>query len=131
MSWTSSYSIWQQRITRVSFWLWVLWFVFFFLCFSLHKLFGKSIFFSRWNLFHMKSCGFNDSLDIHTFIRIYFPFNKCFDVVGMFSMFYAYIFMITPLQLSGRPKTAALHNFCQKEEALFLLSPCRLVHSVR
>lgn len=98
---------------------------------SLHKLFGKSIFFSRWNLFHMKSCGFNDSLDIDMFIRIYFPFNKCFDVVSMFSVFCVYIFMITPLQLSGRSKTAALHGFCQNEEALFLLSPCRLVHSVQ
>jgi len=80
----------------------VLAFVGFFFAFSLHKLFGKSIFFYRWNLFRMKSCDFNDSLDIDTFIRIYFSFNKCFDVVSMFSVFCVYIIMITPLQLSGR-----------------------------
>ena len=50
----------------------------------------------------MKSCDFNDSLDIDTFIRIYFSFNKCFAVVSMFSVFCVYIIMITPLQLSGR-----------------------------
>lgn len=89
-------------------------------CFSLHKLSGKSIFFSRWNLFYMKSCGFNDSLDIDTFIRVYFSFNKCFDVATMFSMFCVHIFMITPLQLCGRSKTAALHDFCQKTRGSFL-----------
>lgn len=62
----------------------------------------------------MKSCSFNDSLDIDIFIGLYFPFNKSFDVASMFSVFCVYIFIITPFQLSERSKAAALHNFCQK-----------------
>lgn len=109
--WTSNYYIWQQNFYCG----WVFSFPpppFFF--FSLHKLFGKNISFYKCNLFLMKSCSFNDSLDIDIFIRLYFPFNKCFDVASIFSVFCVYVSIITPFQLSGRSKAAALHNFHQK-----------------
>lgn len=59
---------------------------------SLHKLFGKSIFFSRKNLCHLRNYDFDDSLDIDTLLRMYFPFNECFDVLSVFSVFHVCIF---------------------------------------
>lgn len=59
---------------------------------SLHKLFGESIFFSKLNLCHLGSYDFDDSLDIDALIRMYFPFNECFDVLSVFSVFHVCIF---------------------------------------
>lgn len=85
--WTSSYSIATEK-NKV--WGFLGDFVCLFV--SLHKLFGESIFFSRQNLCHLKSYDFDDSLDIDTLLRMYFPFNECFDVVSMFSVFHVCIF---------------------------------------